>query len=261
MFASDARPIVVVGLGQLGAVFALGWLRSGRPVCPVTRSMRLADWMGRIAEPQLVLVAVAEDDLHAALDSVPERWRERVALVQNELLPRDWLRHGIARPTVAVVWFEKKPGRPIHELLPTALLGPHAALLAGSLTSLGVATARLESEDDLVFELVRKNLYILTTNIAGLQAPGSVRALWDAHHELTITVARDVIALQARLTQRSFSEGDLLHDLARAIDADPEHAATGRSAPRRLARALAQAREFGLSLPALESIAASAGVS
>lgn len=256
-----AAPVVVVGVGQLGAVFALGWLRSGVPVYPVTRGLRLADWRGVIAEPQLVLLAVAEDDLHSALDDVPEAWRDRIALVQNELVPRDWLRHGVARPTLAVVWFEKKSSRALKELLPTRLFGPHAPLLAAALSRAGVTTELLANEQQLVQELVRKNLYILTTNIAGLQAPGSVQQLWQARRELALAVARNVIELESRLTGRSFSEAELLAHLERAIAADPEHAATGRSAPRRLARALAQARELKLALPALESIAAQLGTS
>lgn len=255
------NPVVVVGMGQLGAVFALGWLRSGTPVYPVTRSTRLGDVCAALTEPEVVLIAVAEDDLDAVLDAVPELWRDRVALVQNELLPRDWLRRGVDRPSVAVVWFEKKAGRPIRELLPTALFGPRAAPLAAALSRMGVTTVRLDDERALIGALVRKNLYILTTNLAGLQAPGSVQELWDAHHELTLAVARDVIALESRLAGQSFSEAELLADLKRAIDADPEHAATGRSAPRRLARALAHARELGLTLPALESVAAGTGVS
>ncbi|MFP5339503.1 MAG: hypothetical protein ACLGIW_13590, partial [Gammaproteobacteria bacterium] len=37
-------------------------------------------------------------------------WRPRVALIQNELLPRDWEKYRYEHPTVISVWFEKKQG-------------------------------------------------------------------------------------------------------------------------------------------------------
>ena len=63
--------------------------------------------------PSLVLLTVAEDHLHAVLKVLPQRWRNRVGLVQNELLPRDWRKHDVVNPMVTVVWFEKKPDRTI----------------------------------------------------------------------------------------------------------------------------------------------------
>ena len=45
---------------------------------------------------------------------MPESWRDRVGLVQNELLPPDWEVHGIVDPTVVAVWFMKKAGDRVH---------------------------------------------------------------------------------------------------------------------------------------------------
>lgn len=252
-------PVVIVGIGELGSVFARGLLRAGRPVYPVTRSMRAGDLVDGVSDPALVLIAVGEDELGPVLRSVPEVWRDRVGLLQNELLPCDWREHSIERPTVAVVWFEKKPARPLHELLPTAVFGPQAPLLADALSRVGVTVRLLDSERELLLELVQKNLYILTTNIAGLSTGGSVRQLWEEHRDLAVRVARDVIVLQARRSGVTLPEPDLMAALERAIDADPDHQATGRSAPRRLERALEQARALGISLPCLGSIASDRG--
>ncbi len=61
-----------------------------------------------LTAPALVLVAVGEADLHPVLEKIPTAWRDCLALLQNELLPRDWEAHGLQEPTVISVWFEKK---------------------------------------------------------------------------------------------------------------------------------------------------------
>ena len=102
--------VVVVGLGQLGRVFAGGLLRVGRAVVPLNRGDDMAALAQHHPAPELVLVAFAENDLHSVLAALPASWKQRVALIQNELLPRDWLAHGDTDPTVISVWFEKKKG-------------------------------------------------------------------------------------------------------------------------------------------------------
>ena len=61
------KPVVVIGIGEIGSVFARGFLRLGYPVVPVTRGMDMAVVAADVAEPELVVVAVAEKDLHATL--------------------------------------------------------------------------------------------------------------------------------------------------------------------------------------------------
>nr|WP_305908843.1 hypothetical protein [Methylomarinum sp. Ch1-1]MDP4521704.1 hypothetical protein [Methylomarinum sp. Ch1-1] len=61
----------------------------------------------QLPSPGLVLITVQENELDGVLAKLPESWRDKVGLVQNELLPRHWQRHAISDPTVAVVWFEK----------------------------------------------------------------------------------------------------------------------------------------------------------
>ena len=242
--------VVVIGLGELGALFAEGFLRTGHTVVPILRGTA----PGGIREPELCLVAVAEADLDAALASLPQAWRTRVGLLQNELLPEQWQRHAIETPTVAVVWFEKKPGRLVKELLPTEVFGPRAELVAGALERLGLSVRRLESEADLVRALVVKNLYILTTNIAGLVTRGTVAELFSERRDLALAVFDDVLEIQLRLAGATFERDALLAEVERAVAADPEHQATGRSAPARLARALANADRLGVAAPALREI-------
>lgn len=250
-----SEPVVIVGLGQMGGVFAHGFLRAGRAVHPVTRAMTMDEVAGELSAPALVLIAVAEDALEGVLASVPAAWRDRLALLQNELLPRDWERHGIDEPTIAIVWFEKKQTTPIHVVVPTVVAGPRAGVVLDALAALEIP-ARSVDRGSLLFELARKNLYILTSNIAGLEVGGTVSELWSQHRTLASDVAGEVLALQSWRAGEALPREALIDAMVEAFEGDPQHRCTGRSAPARLKRALTHARQAGISVPTLERIAA-----
>ena len=247
--------VVVIGLGQLGRVFAGGLLRSGHTVVPVNRGDDMFTVAHTHPEPELVLVAVAENDLHMVLAAMPGAWRPHIALIQNELLPRDWEQYRYADPTVISVWFEKKKGTDAKPLIASPVAGPGAALLCDALTSIDLPCREVAPGDALLFELVRKNLYILTTNIAGLKTGGSVSQLWAQHQAFARQVANEVMDVQDALTGVAHDRDALIAGMLEAFDGDPAHGCTGRSAPARLARALVHADEFGLAVPTLRALA------
>lgn len=249
------EPVVIIGLGEMGDLFARGFLQCGRPVYPVLRGMDLAVIAGEIPAPALVLVAVGENDLHPVLASIPPIWRDRLALLQNELLPTDWLRHGIVDPTVIVVWFDKKKGRPFVAVLPTPVCGPNAALVTRALGAIEVPCFEIPTEK-LLYELVRKNLYILTINIAGLRTGGTVSDLWFQHRSLAQAVANEILDVQEWLTQTKLQREELMSGMLEGFAGDPQHICTGRTARDRLLRALKYAGEAGIETPALRAIAA-----
>lgn len=248
------KTIVIIGLGQLGRVFAGGFLRVGYTVVPVNRGDDMAAIASRHPSPELVLVAVAEGDLHPVLEAIPPLWKNRLGLLQNELLPRDWQRHGIENPTVTVVWFEKKKGTDINPLIASPVFGPAADAVLQALTAIGIPCRPLADSDELLFELVRKNLFILTTNIAGLKTGGTTGELWANHRDFARIVAEEVLDIQEWLAGRTFDREKLIAGMAEAIEARPGHACTGRSAPVRLARNLGFADEAGLAVPTLRAI-------
>lgn len=246
-------PVVLIGVGEMGGVFARGLLRLGYPVHPVTRATPMQDVAAAVPRPALALVAVAEADLPSVLRDLPDTWRDRAGLLQNELLPGDW--STLADPTVISVWFEKKKGQDAKVLIPSPVFGPRAELLADALSVLDIPARLLASPGQLLFELVVKNLYILTTNIAGLRVGGTVGELWDRHQGFAAAVAEDVIVLQEALTGRTFDRHALVEAMLEAFRGDPEHKCMGRSAPARLERALVHAKARGVRLPVLEEIA------
>ena len=246
-------PVVLVGVGEMGGVFARGLLKLGHPVFPVVRGTSLIAAAGQLPEPQLVLVAVGEAALAETLSEVPAQWRGRLGLLQNELLPSDW--EGFPDPTVISVWFEKKLGRDHKVIVPSPIHGPEAKLLADALGALDIPTRILPDADALLFELVLKNLFILTTNIAGLRTGGTVATLWARHRAFAEEVGHEVIDLQEALTGRTFDRDALFAALVVAFEGDPDHACMGRSAPARLARAIRNGEAHGLALPVLRAIA------
>jgi hypothetical protein len=248
------RSIAIIGLGQLGELFARGFLRCGHPVVPVMRHLDPEAVAAKYDNPALVLVAVGERDLPPVLAGMPAPWRDRVGLLQNELLPPYWQAHGIRQPTTLVVWFEKKPHSHLRVLRPTEIHGPASGLCCKALEALELPCATLNSRGDRLRALVLKNVTILTMNIAGLAVGGTLGALWNEHRALTERVAREAIAIQAGLAGEPLEAEELIAELGRVFSANPDQKATGRSAPERLDRARAQAKGLNIPTPELDRI-------
>jgi len=251
------HPIIIIGTGEMAGVFSRGLLKHGHPIIPVTRQMDMHQVAAAVPQPLLVLVTVGENDLQPVLAQLPAAWRSRLGLLQNELLPRDWQPHGIGNPTVIAVWFEKKKGQDYKVLVPSPVYGPAAPIIARALEALDIPVWELDNADELTFELVRKNVYILTTNIAGLTLPAGtdVEALWDQHQALAREVADEVMDIQFTLIDKELPRDKLIAGMVEGIEGDLQHKCMGRSAPARLARAIRHADQFGLAVPKLRVIA------
>lgn len=264
--------IVVVGMGQLGAVFSEGFLRTGRSVTPVLRGGDVTRVCEQV-KPDAVLVATGEDSLEDVLTRLPASVRDRALLIQNELRPEKWQRHHLL-PTLGIVWFEKRKGKMPNIVLPTVLFGRQSALLDEALTTLELPHRTVRTDEELVHELVLKNLYILGINLTGLRVGGVARELLTTHRTLFDDVIREILAVEVALLSATvptsaavptstavpfsgatLNEGQLLRDLERAILADPEHSCAGRSAPRRLERTLENAARLFVETPILAQLA------
>jgi len=240
------NPIILIGTGEMGGVFARGFLRIGYSVVPITRNSNMQEVANNINEPELILVAVAESDLQHVLKQLPDSWRTNTVLLQNELLPRDWASHHLLAPTIISVWFEKKKGQDYKVLIPSPAFGPKANLLHDALAAIDIPCRVLSNDVELLHELVLKNVYIITTNVAGLVTGGTVSELWSQHREICTVIANEVIDIQEWLTKKTFDREGLISDMLIAFEGDPNHNCMGRSAPARLERALAIADEAGL---------------
>ncbi len=251
---NGTKKTVVIGVGEMGGVFARALLRSGYEVFPVTRKMPARATLEAAGDPEAVVVAVGEKDLHPVLEEIPSGFFDRIVLIQNELLPRDWQAHGIPGPTVISAWFEKKYPNDYKVIIPSPVFGPRSALIQEALATLNIPARGLKNRDELLFELIVKNLYILTVNIAGIKVGGTVGELWSRHETFTRDVADDVLDIQFKLAGRAFDREDLLKAMLKAFRGDPGHKCTGRSAPARLERAIKQAQEAGIPVKTLKEI-------
>lgn len=248
------QAIVIIGIGELAGVFARGFLKCGHPVYPIKRGMNLAEECLQIPAPKLVLAAVQENELHSVLEQLPEAWQDKVALVQNELLPQDWQVHQIKNPTVTVVWFEKKKTMEVANILQSPSFGPNASLVSNALLAVDIPAPILKNEQDLLYELVRKTVYILTVNIAGLVNNCTVGELWGQHQALAREIAEEIILIQEFLTAKQLPQEKLINGMVEGIKDCPDRHCLGRSAESRLIRALKYAEEANLKTPKLVEI-------
>jgi ketopantoate reductase len=249
------QAVVVIGMGEIGSVLARGLLKIGYPVYPVTRNMELSEQAKRLTDPVAVIVAVGENDLHPILSKIPKNWQKNLVLIQNELLPRDWQQYSFPSPTLISVWFEKKQGQDVKIVVPSPIYGAQAQLMFDAFKSLNIPAEIITSEATMTTELVRKNYYILTSNIAGLETGGSVGELWRDHQDFARAVIADVHAIQQHLVGGTLDNELLTNAMLVAFEGDLEHGCMGRSAPARLARALQIADSAGLSVKTLRKIA------
>ncbi len=250
------QPIVIIGIGELASVFVKAFLRNGYPVYPITRNMDMAKEAKQISNPQAVLVAVGEKDFPIILGKIPQKWRDCLIFIQNEILPHDWECFNFDGPTIMSVWFEKKKGMDYNQILPSPIYGQQADIISSSLSSINISTKILYSNDELIFELMLKNLFVITINIAGLMLPDAATTsiLWEDNNQLALDIAFDVISIQEKLSGKKFPKDQLIEGFRQAIDGDHNHICRGRSALNRLQRAINSADKFDLKVKKIRDI-------
>ena len=142
----------------------------------------------------------------------------------------------------------------MYETVVVIGIGELGGVFADSLAHLDIPSSVLPTEKDMLFELALKNTFILTINIAGLEAGGTTGSLWTKHGHLARRVAHDVIDIQEWLIGKSLPRDRLIRGLETAVYGDPEHNCVGRSAKERLARNVKIADQAGLEISAVREI-------
>jgi len=248
------KPVVIIGIGEMGGVFARGFLKSGHPVYPVNRDMDYEKIAKEIPDPVFVLISVAEKDLAEVLKKLPDVWKRKAGLLQNELLPYIWEAENIMNPTVMTIWFEKKKDMDVKEILPTMVYGPNADVIKEALNSLDINCNVIDNKERMLFELVKKNVFVFTINIAGLEVNGTVGELWENHRDLVEQVAAEIMDIQEKLANWKVPRKELFEEVTQAFHTEPDHTCKGRAAPGRLERALSHAERCDIKVPKLREI-------
>lgn len=248
------QPVVVIGVGQLGGVFSRGFLKAGYPVYPILRGMNMEKVAENIPFPPFVLFSVPENLFHTVLKRIPDAWQDRLGFLQNELLPNDWEQHRVSTPTVMPIWFEKKKGSGVHVFRSTPVYGPKADIVSAALHALKIPNHIITDRKNMVLELVTKNIYVFTINIAGLKVGGTAGELWEKHADFAQDIAYELLDIQERLTGEKFDQEAVFSSVADVFNKVPEHNCRGRVAEDRLDRILYQAEQLGLEAPVLKGI-------
>lgn len=245
--------MILIGVGELGALYGAAALRAGLRVTPVLRSTIIEDvWKGTPARTP-ILIAVGEADLEPVLQSLPAARKRDAILLQNELFPSRWKRHGV-EPTVMIPWLLRKRGQPELVARPTPVYGQYTALAADLHRALGLDIQPLHSEAELAQALVDKYTFILTVNALGLLGDVNLGE-WAAREPARIVaLAREAAALGQALCEHPIDVETSVRATQQGLQAMAPMRARGRSASERVRRAVAQAEAFGLEIPELRGV-------
>jgi hypothetical protein len=246
--------VVIVGIGELGSLFAKGALKSGCQVIPVRREDDLVGRVEATNEDTPILLSVGEADMGPVIERLPTKRKQDVILVQNELFPTRWNPY-VERPTVSVVWTAAKPGIPLMVGKETVTHGKHAQWFTDIHEPLGLNASVADSEVALHGELAAKYAFILTINVLGLRHDVTVGELFSEHQSEAEAVLDDGLRLAEVQLGESFDRTSAMDSVRRAASGLSEMPAKGRSAAKRLDRALELASSHDITVDRIQEIA------
>jgi hypothetical protein len=247
------RNMILIGVGELGKLYGAAALRAGLRVTPVVRSTNVEDVWQATPEHTPILVAVGEADLEPVLEYLPAARKRDAILLQNELFPARWRRHGL-EPTVMIPWLLRKRGQPELVARATPVYGQYTSLVAELHRALGLDVEPLHSEAELAQALVDKYTFILTVNALGLLGDFTLGE-WAAREPERIEVlSREAAALGQALCEHPIDAEASVRATQQGLEGMAPMRARGRSASERVRRAVGQAAAFGLELPALRRV-------
>lgn len=253
-------PIIVIGMGELGSLFSNGFLRLGIPIIPILRSDNIKDF--ETITPILVLIAIDIKDLNTVLKEIPKSWWSLIVLMQNELLPGNWNHLNIPFPSIIVVWLEKKnQNLNIRSFSKEIVYSPNKELgdlIECCLNKLNIPTLRVATEEEILIEMVQKNLFNLTMNVMGLYLGKNStfnEILDDKNYEIRNLVAKECLSLQqSQLKNIKLSENEMITKMWNFMSFVPEMKCQGRYAKARLDRAILTAKKYNIEVTQLEKI-------
>jgi hypothetical protein len=243
--------LVVIGVGELGQLYAGGALREGLQVTPARRGDDLRAVLAQVPAGTPLLVAVGESALPDVASALPEDRKADAILIQNELFESRWRKHGLDGPTLAIPWVLKKKGLPVTVLRSTPLFGKHAGTMERIHAALGLPTECLPDRNALNAALVSKYAFILTINVLGVLEDRSVGEWLDGGGPQVRAVAGDAIQLAEAYAETPVDGALVLNEILEGMEGLRPFPARGRTAQARLERALKDATGFGLTLPEL----------
>lgn len=283
--------IVIVGMGQLGSLFAQGFLKLGYLVMPVLRSMPFPVFEGSFV-PQCIVVCVDIGDLVLfncvedltqqvlsncvedltqqvpRLTDIPTMYLDRVVFVQNELLPIH-IQSFVTNLNVIVVWLEKKGYLPprLRSFSPELFYTENndlAQLLQHTMDVLGIPCRRVKTKQNMVHCMMMKNIYNLVMNVAGLalgqyncddaDAAGADSTFRDllADEPLLSSLVQEALVVQTTQEPHPVDQHRIVEHVLRYIHQTPkEQRCQGRYATQRLQRTIERMKDHLHLIPSM----------
>ena len=247
------RAAAVIGLGNLGRLYAGGWLRAGYAVHPIGRRTDARAVLNGLPERTPLLCAVGEASLANAVEAVPPARRGDLIFVQNELFPEDLQRLGTPDATIAVVWTLVKAGFPL-------ILGRRLAVTGPQEEAFAEACAALEhpvlAGAPIGWECATKYAFIVAMNALGLLRADTLGAwLADDPERVEALIADACRVALARIGAPETDLARAVAEVAEGVEGFRALPCRGRSSAARVARALNTAETLGIHIPALRDAA------
>lgn len=186
--------MVVIGAGRIGRALALRAANAGQPCTLVGRE---EGWDALERTPGPIVLAVRNDDLDAVVDRVPSYRHGDLVFVQNGML-RPWLaERGLSGNTRGLLYVAvSQRGTPGEPGQPSPFTGPHAAPVAGWLTSLGFPAWSVDWPHFSMYEL-EKLLWIATFGLLSERFGCTVGEVATEHRD-TVTALVDELRVVGR---------------------------------------------------------------
>jgi ketopantoate reductase len=244
---------LVMGLGQLGQMYAGALLRLGFRVTPIVRSTARPLQLG-VPPGTPVLLAVGEEQFDDAVKELQSaQWADHLILLQNEIFPASWKQWGVENPTVMAVWTNRKNGA-AQVGLATRVSGPQADLVMRMHQALNIPCEKLTDESALNTELCAKYAFILTLNALGVAQARTVSHWMQAEPGRVRAVLNDAVALSAARVDGYVDVARASARAREALEALSNLPTLGRTALPRVERAAHAARTLQMDLPALRAL-------
>lgn len=253
------RDLGIIGVGQLGQLYAAGALRLGMRVTPLLRGQDRAAFYEALPPGTPLLLSLPEDALASEVQAVPSTRRDDVILVQNELFPHQWRALGLPHPTVATVWLSRKKHRPIEVARTSLAHGPFAQLFVDIHEALELPARVAVDDDELLQDIVAKYAFILTINALGLVENLTLGEWLARDPEGVRVLIAEAVRLGAWHAGQEMAAESISPAVLEAMQALAGYPARGRTARERLLRAARDLAHARVEAPRLLAIATSQG--
>jgi len=241
--------ITILGMGQIGRVFARAAEQKGRKVSPITRAG------GAPAADGPVVAAVGEDDLDSVANGLDVALGPRLCFVQNGLVQEAVARFG--RVGRGLLHFNADAAGKVRVLEPSVFGGPFGDDLAALLDSAGIPSRYEPDPERFRIEEIRKMLWSTVPSVLAARRGVTVGALEASELE---SLTRECVAVAGVYLGVQPDIGEMIASVRRMQAALPDYKGSARGQRYRNALLCKLGRRLGVPTPINDDLVAALGV-